>query len=190
MNKKTKEVLKQFLEKQDLIPSRIWREILWLQENRELGITREGRFHWVDEFGKHEGSWQNFFRKSRGHWNDSEILQRLKDYQLFFKLDKLTAREVLNCKNAEIRSMLLRSFGTERLLRELGGAVEHQEGDSQLIIVQLGKEMEPLKIIKVRDSTIGQFYILRVPPSVHTCKEAIAWTFEMTEEEYDLIKET
>ncbi|MHA1385408.1 MAG: DUF6745 domain-containing protein [Candidatus Helarchaeota archaeon] len=190
MNKKTKEILKQFLAKQHLIPKRIWRDVLWLQKNEKLGITRDKRFIWNDNKGKHNSNWQNFFRSCKVNWNDHEILDSLVDYQLFFKLNSLTAREVLNCKNMEIRRLLMRAFDTKRLFRELGGIVEHQDGDSQLIIVKLGKNIDIMKIIKVKDSTTGEFYILRVPPAVHTCKEAIAWTFGMTVEEYKPIKET
>ncbi|NVM00897.1 MAG: hypothetical protein HWN67_01055 [Candidatus Helarchaeota archaeon] len=190
MKQKTKEIIKDFLNKEHLIPPRLWREILWLQDDRKLGITRDKRFFWIDKTGKHEGNLQNFFRKNKGHWKDHQILERLKDYQLFFKLDTLTAREIINCKNVEIRSLLMRRFGIDKLFRELGGFVEHQDGSSQLIVVNLGKNMDPMKLVKVRDATTKEFYVLAVPHSVHTCKEAIAWTFGLTIEEYNPIKET
>jgi len=190
MHQKTKEILKDFLNKEHLIPSRLWRGILWLQDDRKIGITRDSRFFWIDKNGKHEGNLQNFFRKNKGRWKEYQILERLKDYQLFFKLDTLTAREILNCKNIEIRSLLMRRFGIDRLFRELGGFVEHQNGSSQLIVVDLGKSMAPMKLVKVQDATTKEIYVLAVPHTVHTCKEAIAWTFGLTKEEYKPIKET
>ena len=45
-------------------------------------------------------------------------------------------------------------------------------------------------MVKVKDSTTGEIYLLRVPPTMKTCKEAVAWTFGMTAEEYVLEKET
>ena len=106
------------------------------------------------------------------------------------RADKLTAREILSCRNVEIRTLLLNQFGHERLIKELEGIVIHQEGDSQLIKLDLGNITEPIRVIKVRDSTTKKYYILRVPPTVKTCKQAIAWTFGMEEDEYDPIKES
>jgi hypothetical protein len=190
MNQRIKTILKEFLDKQHLIPNEFWHTVLWLQENETLGFIRNGRIVWKDDQGKHEGNWQIFLRKCHSHWNENEILQRLKDYQLFFKRDTLTAREVLNCRNVEIRHRLLTKFGPERFFKELGGIIEHQDGDSQLIIINLGKNVEPMKVVKVRDATTKQFYFLRVPLSIRSCREAIAWTFGLTADEYNPIQET
>ncbi len=190
MEKKTKELIKTLLEKQKLIPLRIWRDVLWLQDDGSLGISRKQRFTWRDKFGTHEGNWQNFFRKAKGNWDKNQIKRRLQDYLLFLKGNNLTAREVISCRNAEIRSLLLGQFGYERLIQELQANVLHQDGDSQLIEINMGKHEEDIRLIKVRDSTTKQFYLLRVPPTVWSCKQAVAWTFGMEEDEYDPIKET
>ncbi|MFX1315952.1 MAG: DUF6745 domain-containing protein [Promethearchaeota archaeon] len=190
MEKKTKELIKNILDNEHLIPSRIWRDILWLQDDESLGISRDRRIVWHDKLGDHEANWQNFFRKSKKRWKDNSILKKLQDYLLFLKGDNLTAREVLSCRNVEIRSLLLNQFGHERLISELKGNIIHQDGDSQLINLDLGTFTEPIRVVKVRDSSTKNYYILRVPPSVKTCKEAIAWTFGLEEDEYNLIKET
>jgi hypothetical protein len=65
MEKKTKELIKNILDNEHLIPRRIWRDILWLQDDETLGISRDRRFVWHDKLGDHEGNWQNFFRKSK-----------------------------------------------------------------------------------------------------------------------------
>ena len=190
IEKKTKDLLKTLLEKQNLIPLRVWRDVLWLQDNESLGISRKQRFTWNDKFGTHESNWQNFFRKAKGHWDDYQIKRRLQDYLLFLKGNELTAREVISCRNAEIRSLLLNQFGYERLIQDLKAKVLHQEGESQLIEIDMGKHEENIRLVKVRDSTTQQFYLLRVPPNVWNCKQAVAWTFDMEEDEYNLIKET
>ncbi|MFX0043466.1 MAG: DUF6745 domain-containing protein [Candidatus Hodarchaeota archaeon] len=190
MEKKTKELIKNILDNECLIPSRIWRDILWLQDGESLGISRDRRFVWIDKLGKHEGNWQNFFRKSKKRWKDSSILAKLQDYLLFLKGDKLTAREVLSCRNVEIRSLLLNQFGHEKLIKELEGKIIHQEGDSQLINLNLGNITEHIRVVKVKDSTTKKYYILRVPPTVKTCRQAIAWTFGLEEDEYNPTIET
>ena len=45
-------------------------------------------------------------------------------------------------------------------------------------------------VVKVQDFTTKEKYILRVPPHVRTCKEAIAWTFLMEESEYNPVIKT
>jgi len=167
MEKRSKELIKKILGNEHLIPFRVWRDVLWLQEDESLGITRDKRFIWRDKIGSHEANWQNFFRKAKQSWKDSQIYHKLQDYLLFLKVDKLTAREILSCRNVEIRTLLLNQFGQD-----------------------LGNITEPIRVIKVRDSTTKKYYILRVPPTVKTCKQAIAWTFGMEEDEYDPIKET
>ena len=142
MEKKTKELIKILLNNQNLIPTRYWRGFLWLQNNESLGISRNRRFRWKDKFGSHESNWQNFFRKSKGHWDDHEIRERLQDYFLFLKGDKLTAHDVINCRNAAIRSLLLRQFGYERLIKELNAKIVHQDGSSQLIEIDMGNYEE------------------------------------------------
>lgn len=192
MDKKTKEMLKKLVNCENLIPRRIWRDILWLQDDERLGIKRNGHFVWKTQKGSQEGVWKTFFVKKfrRRHWNEHQIRTIVQDYLLFAKGDKLTARDIIRCRNAEIRRILLLRFGYEKFVMELGGAVIHRDGDSELILIKWGDYEEGLKVVKVKDPSTGDFYILRVPLSAKTCKEAIAWTFGMSEEEYNLIKET
>jgi hypothetical protein len=54
---------------------------------------------------------------------------------------------------------------------------------------------EPVAYVAVWNSTAepdGTFkrYYLAVPPTVKTCKEGIAWSFYMTEEEYNPSQES
>ena len=66
--------------------------------------------------------------------------------------------------------------------------------------VKLGEErlsefIESLVMVEVVNSTAepdGEFknYWLRVPPDVGTAREAVAWTFNLSTEEYDLAVET
>jgi hypothetical protein len=190
MQDKTKDLLKHIMENESKIPSLFWREVLWLQDSPRFGITRKTQLVWRDDSGPHETNWQNFFRKAKIKINDREIERRLFDYILLIKGNDLTAPEIIQCRNAQIRSHLLRDFGPERLVKELGAKVIHQDATSQLLHVTLGHQMEPLRLVKVKDSSTGDYYLLRVPPDMKTCKQAIAWTFNLDEDEYDPIVET
>ncbi len=193
MDKKAKDIIKNLWNNLDKFPSRIWsswKKILWLQDDESLGITFDKRIIWKDKKKTYEDNWQNFFRKSTKKWNEKQIMERLNDYLLVLKGSSLTAHDVLQCKNVELRSYLLGTFGHERLFRELGGELIHHKGDSELYRISLGKSVEDIQVVKVKDSSINKFYILRVPLSVSTCKEAIAWTFGLSEDEYVPLKET
>jgi len=121
-----------------------------------------------------------------------EAVERLRDLVLLVKLEKgtLTARDVLRCRNAIIRQFLLERLGYERFIEELGCRVIHRDGESELIMVPMRKDEEPIFLVKVRDPSTGRLHLLRVPPSVRTCREAIAWTFGLEAHEYNPIKET
>lgn len=190
MDKKLKEVLDSLVDNENLIPLRFWQGVLWLQENESLGIERNGKIHWQDKRGKHTGSWKGFFVKKRGPFDENWIWSVIRDYLLFLKKDKLTARDILRCTNVDIRRVLLAEFGFKKFVEELGGTSIHKDGDSELILLRIRKNEEPLMVIKVRDSTTREVYILRVPPHVRTCREAIAWTFSLEESEYNPIIET
>jgi hypothetical protein len=189
MDKKTKELIRKVLDYSSQISNRVWRDILWLTNDRKLGIRRNRIFFWEDRYGQHDASWKMFFRKCKTKWNERQIRDNLHDYLLLIN-PEITARDILKCRNVEIRSILLQNYGIERLFQELGGKVIHHDGSSQLYEIKLGEGIEPIRIIRVKDSTTSQYYILRVPPSVTMCKEAIAWTFGMVKEEYKPVKET
>ncbi len=46
------------------------------------------------------------------------------------------------------------------------------------------------KYIRVKDSSTGKYVFLSVPNTINRCKIALAWTFDLSPEEYDLIFET
>ncbi|MFX0094382.1 MAG: DUF6745 domain-containing protein [Candidatus Hodarchaeota archaeon] len=191
MQKKTKELLKYLLENQIKIPRRVWGNILWLQNNKRLGIRRNGHIFWKDHNGKREGTWKTFFTtRRRWYFNEREIHEILHDYLLLLKPNnELRPRDIIVCRNVEIRRLLMDRFGFDKFVAEARARLLHRDGSSELVTINLRKE-ESLTFVKVRDSTTKQLYLLRVPSDVKTCREAIAWTFGLEEEEYDPIKET
>lgn len=110
--------------------------------------------------------------------------------------EMLTARQITNEPNAEVRRVMLERFGAARYLRELGAepiSIEHVPcGDAEwcshtaehhqvkLYRADL-RDDEPLVIVEVVNSTPepdGEWkhYFLRVPPTVRSAREAVAWT--------------
>jgi len=120
-----------------------------------------------------------------------EAYEKISDYLLIFKQQdgRLKAREIATCRNADIRSWLLREYGIKRFFDEMNPKVIHKDGESELLKFEwsseyMGPFAEPLVMVKVIDSSTGEVYLLQVPPDVKTCREAVAWTFRMSEGEY------
>ena len=187
-----KDVLKEFVNNIRYIPNVLWRrEILWLV-NDKFGIRRNGNIVLQDKERK-TYTLKTFLLKPRLQpCLEKEVIRIINEYLLFVKLRKgtLRAKEIMRCRNAEIRRMLLEGFGYEKFLAEVKGEVVHKDGDYRLIRIEWNKDEEPIKLVRVKDASTNRMYVLRVPPTVKTCKEAIAWTFGLSEDEYNPIKET
>lgn len=157
----------------------------------ELGIEVNGRIFFRDKKIFRTTNFNTFFRSPFPFSNGDKqkMIERINDLLLFSKED-LNARDIIKCRNAEIRRNLLMRYGYERLVSELKGVVIHSDEDYQLIKIDWHKREEPIKLVKVKDLSTDKIYLLRVPLNIKTCKEAISWTFGLNEKEYVPIKET
>jgi hypothetical protein len=108
--------------------------------------------------------------------------------------DSLTAEDVDEERNTEVRRRLLDLFGLERYLSQTNAEMVHTDECGELWR-RIQVNDEALLMLKVRNSTPEpngsiKDYVLRVPPTMTTARAAVAWTFGMTEEEYKPEKET
>jgi hypothetical protein len=105
--------------------------------------------------------------------------------------------------NVEVRRILIDRYGAARFLQDSGAAeidrIETTEiqGLRGAILYRkdMGDREEPIVMVAVQNSTAesdGAYkrYWLRVPPQVQTCREAVAWTFGMSESNYRPTLET
>lgn len=123
--------------------------------------------------------------------DEKEAVKRLEELLLFKKLSEktLTAKDIIGCRNAEIRRVLLEGFGFDRLVSDLKGIVINTDGEYSLI--KINWHSEPIKLVRVKDSSTERWYLLRVPPSIKTVKSGLAWTFGfINEKDYNPIYET
>ena len=78
-----------------------------------------------------------------------------------------------------MRRVLLERFGLDRFLREANAEVLDADrdagGERKLLRVAMAGD-EDLVCVLVHCPSTGHQYILRVPPTMKTCREAIAWT--------------
>jgi hypothetical protein len=110
--------------------------------------------------------------------------------------ETLTVSQIVDEPNAEVRRVMLSRFGEERFIRESKATVlDDDERFGTLMAHSFGWSDEALVMVKVKNSTPesdGSYkhYYLRVPPTMRTAREAVAWTFQFSPNEYDPDTET
>jgi hypothetical protein len=108
--------------------------------------------------------------------------------------DWITIRHIETEVNAEIRRVMIERYGQERFLADAGAKEIHRDDFGTLFRKDLPGD-EPLVMVKVVNSTAepdGSFkdYFLRVPPTITRAREAVAWTFDLPENSYELAQQT
>ena len=102
--------------------------------------------------------------------------------------DWITVKHIETEENAEVRRVMIERMGYERYILESGAQLVHSDEIGALYRKELPDD-EPLVVVHVVNSTPEpdgslKRYALRVPPDMRTAREAVAWTFGLSEEEY------
>jgi len=210
-----KEKIRELKEGLLFIPPVFWRNhgrnkdldnlTLWLLRDTEqtrwgfrtveiFGIKRSGNIIYKVDKGFEVRRFETFFANPGIEFSKSDeslILETINSFLFFKKQNQkiLTARDIISCSNLEVRRELMRDFKYENLVKELRGIVINTDKTGELIKLQVRKE-ESMKFVKVKDASTDREYIIRVPPNMKTCKEAVAWTFGLGEKEYNPERET
>lgn len=106
----------------------------------------------------------------------------------------ITVAEILAEPNVEVRRVKIERFGQARYLMDSGAQEVHRDDYGTLYRKEMPGD-EPLMMVKVVNATPepdGGFkdYFLRVPPTMRTAREAVAWTFGKAPDNYDPDQET
>jgi hypothetical protein len=100
------------------------------------------------------------------------------DERIAFRPETITVEEILQERNAELRRVLLERFGFERFMLQAGAQVLDRDrdagGERQLLRVRM-QEDEDLVCVSVFCPSTGRRYLLRVPPTMKTCHQAVTW---------------
>jgi hypothetical protein len=144
---------------------------------------------WLDVGGL---PWRALPLSSRGfrlRWRGVAISGRA-----LYHPETLTAAEVLDESNAELRRVMLERMDFARFVREARAIVRSEDvdpgGPRQLLEVSLSGD-EPLVCLAVSDPSTGRQYVIRVPPWMRTCHQAAAWIAGFNDpDEYQPVHET
>jgi hypothetical protein len=111
---------------------------------------------------------------------------------------RITVADIDAQRNAEVRRLMVERFGAERLVREGGAELIHEDGKGRLwrrALAGANWGEEPVVMVEVVNATpepdgSRHTYFLRVPPATRTATEAVAWTFGLVERAYEPADET
>jgi hypothetical protein len=110
------------------------------------------------------------------------------------RLATATPESIRAEENAELRRMMVEHYTPERFLRESGAEPVQQDEAGKLWRIEMPSD-ESIVMVEVVNSSPepdGTFnvYFLRVPPSTQTAKAGVAWTFGLSEDEYQPLRQT
>jgi hypothetical protein len=113
---------------------------------------------------------------------------------LIAQLPRLRMQDIQAQANAELRRVMLESYGFDRYLRDAGATRVHQDGTGILWRAEFDDD-QPLVMVEVLNATpepdgTHRTYWLRVPPTVGSAREAVAWTFGLNADRYRPLRET
>jgi hypothetical protein len=128
-------------------------------------------------------------------WNLQAVHGVVVPSRLISFLREPTMAAIATERNIEIRRMMLDVYGVERFLQETGAEKVQSDDCGALYVRQSSFRPEPVVFVCVRNSTPepdGHYrqYFIRVPPNTRTAREAVAWTFGLSPDEYKPWRET
>lgn len=100
------------------------------------------------------------------------------DERIAFQPETITAAEVLSEQNVELRRVKLERLGYEKFFEETDARVLDCDtdpgGERKLLFVEI-EDDEPLVCVSVNCPSTGRNYLIRVPPTMTHCRQAVAW---------------
>lgn len=121
---------------------------------------------------------------STGYGDEMDMPGFSLDATAHIKLEEglsFSVAEVWAIPNMELRRRAWEAYGVVRFIADAGALFLETEGADSLIVVP-SRENE--KYLFLKDSSTPRVYLLRVPPEMERVREAKAWTFNLTEQEY------
>ena len=97
--------------------------------------------------------------------------------------DSVNVNSIDNIRNVEVRRLLIERYGPDNYLMESGAELIHEDEFGELFRKDYDDD-ESLVMVRVTNSTMEpdgthKKYFLRVPPTITTARDAVAWTFGM-----------
>jgi hypothetical protein len=102
----------------------------------------------------------------------------------------ITFEQIMTEQNAEIKRVMIERFGEDKFVESLGGEpVDDNPQFGKLYRIDYG-DSEPLVLVRVECPSTGRIYFNQCPPEddngqpILRARQALAWRFSLSEEEY------
>jgi len=155
------------------------KEICWVSERHSVvALDVERRLHCEDGPAVlYPDGWAIYA------WHGVRVPEKV----ILHPLD-LTVGEISREENVEVRRVMLQQYGEARYLLDSGAKKLQEDRYGALYRVEFRGD-EPLVMVRVVNSTLepdgsAKTYWLRVPPEMQTARAAVAWSFDMIEQDY------
>ncbi len=107
---------------------------------------------------------------------------------------EITIEQIENEQNIEVRRIMIARYGIEKYLND-SNAVVIDSDQYGTLYKKTNRSDEPLVVVRVRNPTpeldgTHNEYFLRVPPFMVSARAAVAWTFTLEAEQYELAFES
>lgn len=97
------------------------------------------------------------------------------------------AKSIIGLPNAEIRRAVVELVGYDKIVAD--AKTLNESADGKLLKIELPND-EDMVLVHVKDPSTEREYFLRVPPTITTAREARAWTFGFSADDFELAHET
>lgn len=115
---------------------------------------------------------------------------KIENPDLVEKKHEITYQQIMQESNVELRRAMIALMGEGKYIEESGAKLIHEDKFGKLYHINMGEGNPPLASVRVVNSTPepdGSYKIvyLGVPDTITTAHEAVAWTFNLTPEQYN-----
>ncbi len=160
----------------------------WLGRSLAL-VVRRPRLLTLDHEGRPHGETTRCVEYHDGWgfwaWHGVEVPEKV-----ILSPDELTREDFLGAWNVEVRRVIQERMG-ERFVPEIGGKFVDSSSHGVLYEIDIpGDPDRVARYIQVVDASTPREYYLRVPPTMETAAEALAWTFGLSVDEYHPVQES
>lgn len=112
-------------------------------------------------------------------WEDNYRLYflngRITSEVFFMPASDIEPEMLLKEENAEARKEIIKKIGIKRVIRSLGAVSLDKWGNYELLVLNIpSMDIRPVYLKMLNPST-GDWHVEGVPPTIRTCKGALAW---------------
>jgi hypothetical protein len=94
---------------------------------------------------------------------------------------------LLEEENAELKRVLIQEIGYEKICQELEAEIIDSWQEYTLLKIEKNIDLEPIYLLKMTCPSTKHIHALRVPPDLHTAREAIRWiNWDIDPEEFSI----